>query len=217
MLGAILGGASLLGKLFGGAGEGAAKDRLAQNEFLQRENQLQASLYGTQQNALAQLLGLQERGTMDRAQLGIAAPQARMKQALLASLLQNAKPASFSGLPAGVTVPQMSGGLSPALINNLARAGGGELQRQALLALLTKSDVPAQTDYVKQGMLQAPQMARYKQPGKFESFASGAGLIGGLLGGLGQMGVGQRAPVMSNQMGRVAVPADWQLPRSMMG
>lgn len=194
VLGAILGGAGILGKLLGGGGEGAAKERMAQNTFTQGENNRMAALYGTQQNALANLLGLQERATMDRAKMGVEAPSARMKQALLASLLQNARPASFSGLPKGVTVPQMSGGLNPALINAAARSGAGELQRQALLALLTKSDVPQATDYGKTGMLPLPQFQGYKGAGKGESFMSGAGLIGGLLGGLGGLRRGNAGP-----------------------
>jgi hypothetical protein len=171
---AIMAASAIAGKI----GKGKADARNQQNQFAQNENQRQAQIHGTQQRSLVDLLGLQENATMDRAQMGVQAPQARAKQALLGSLMQNLQPASLSGLPPGVTMPQMSGGLTPAAINPAARAGGGELQRQALLALLSKSDVPTMTDYPKAGMLPAPVPQGYKDAGKFESIMSAIGAIG---------------------------------------
>lgn len=185
MLGAILTGAKLLGGILGGGGAGKAEERQAENERISRDNATRASLYGTQQNALQNLLGLQERGIQDRAQMGVAAPSARMKQALLASLIQNARPSTISGVPAGINVPRVSSPLSA--IDAATRGGGGELQRQALLALLTKSDVPAATDYAKTGMLTPPQLAAYKKAGALETLLSTGGLLGGILGAVGSM------------------------------
>lgn len=186
-LAAVLGGASILGKLFSGGAKGAASERQSANDFQQRQDQLATSRYGIQQSALANLLGLQERATMDRAQMGVAAPSARLKQAILGSLLQNLQSARVSP-PKGVNMAQISGGLDPSrLLNAGARAGGGELQRQALLALLTKSDVPAQTDYATQGMLQAPAAGNYQKPGGLEKALTIGGLLGSLGGAVGQM------------------------------
>jgi hypothetical protein len=202
MLGAILSGASLLGKLFGGAGKGAAAERGNQNDLISRDNMTRASLYGTQQGALSNAQALQERSTMDRARMGVSAPQQRMLQALLGSMVQNAQGAQFSGLPAGVTVPKMSGGMNPSsLINALQRAGGGAQQKQALLAALTGSDTPAATNYVGTGVMPQPQMQGYKQPGKGESLLSMLGLVGSVAGGLQGMGVGQQKPPVNYNVG----------------
>lgn len=199
-LGAILGGASLFGKLFGGAGKGAADARERQNEFQQRENFLKGNIYGTQQGAATSQYGTEqaalvnlvqqlEKAKLDRAQLGITAPQARGKQAMLGSLLANLQPARVQA--PGRIAPHMgsiTGGLSPSALSGTARQAGSVLERQALEAMLSKSDIPAMTDFkgeglaAKPGILPAPQMADYKQAGKFESLASILGLIGGIAG-----------------------------------
>lgn len=181
MLGAILGGASLLGSLFGGAGKGAAQERQAANDFAQRENQMRLGQYSTQQQALLSLLGLDERAAMDRAQLGIAAPSARAKQALVGSLLSRLQPASIQA-PAGVRVGQVGGGLGAALGGGGMQQAGQLLQAQALKALASGSDVPAAANYAQRGMLPAPQVQGYKQAGKGESILSALGLAGGLAG-----------------------------------
>jgi hypothetical protein len=140
-------------------------------------------MYGTQQRGLIDLLNLQERGVQDRAQMGLQAPGQRMRQSVLGSLIQNMQAAKVTP-PPGVNMAQMSGGLSPALLSPAVRAGGGELQRQALLALLNKSDVPGPTDYPTSGMIAPPA---YKGAGKGETLASllgiGANIAGSYAGG----------------------------------
>ena len=220
MLGAILGGVGLLGNLFGGAGKGAAAERQAQNQFTQNENQRRMQKFGIEQGALSNANALQERATMDRASMGVNAPQQRMLQALLGSMMQNAQSASFSGLPKGVTVPQMSGGMNPStLINALQRAGGGQFQNQALLAALTGSDTPKATNYLQSSLMAPPEMQGYKRAGKGESLLSALGLAGSVASGLQGMGVGRgSAPAMNNQMGRAAqtVPG-WYIPTQRVG
>ena len=161
-----------------GAARGQAGERTAENNFQTNQNQLLNSQYGTQQSALAQLLALQERATMDRANMGVAAPSARMKQAILGSMIQNLQSAKITP-PAGVTMGQLSGGIDPSkLLNAATRAGGGELNRQSLLALLNKSDVPEPTNYAQTGLMQAPTMGGYKGAGGLETTLSTLGLIG---------------------------------------
>lgn len=212
MLPAILAGASLLGGLFGKAGGGAASERQASNNFQQQEAQRATQQYGVQQSALANLLGQQQNANMQRAQFGIAAPQARMRQALLGSLLQNTRAAQITP-PPGVNMGKLSGGVTPDAINSATRAGGGELQRQALIALLTGSDMPKGIDFVGQGMLQAPKSPTYQQAGKLESLLSGAGLAGGAAGALGGLLGGARAGQASGgQTGYnpiAQLPASW--------
>ena len=182
----VLAGAGVLGKLFGGAAKGASDNRAQQNQFQAQQNQQALQQYGIEQGAKTNLSNLQEQATMNRAQMGIAAPQQRMKQALLASILQNLQSAKVTP-PAGVRMGQLSGGIDPSrLINPAARAGGAEMQKQALLALLTGSDTPGPTDYLSSGRVQAPSLGGFQGPGKGESILSTLGLLGSIGGGVGE-------------------------------
>ena len=183
---ALAAGAGVLGKLFGGASKGAATERAATNAFAQNTDQIANQQYGMAQSARSNLLGQQEAATMNRAQLGLQAPNVRAKQAILGSMLQQLQSARVTP-PAGVTMGQLSGGIDPSrLLNPAARAGGADLQRQALMALLTKSDVPAPTDFVRHGTIAPPSASQYKGAGKLESILSALGLLGSAAGGLGE-------------------------------
>lgn len=192
MLGAILGAVTGLGSILGGGGKGAAAERQNQNDFIQRENQMRLQQQAAQQQALLSLLGLDERATMDRAQLGIQAPSARAKQAVIGSLLARMTPAQVTP-PAGVNMAKISGGAAGALGNPQMQAAGNALSAQALQALLSKSDVPAAANYRQQGMVAPAQMAPYKSAGKGESLMSALGLGGGIAGILG--GLKKKPPV----------------------
>ena len=189
-----LGILGLLGAL-GGGGRGAAQERGNQNTFNLSQDALRNSQYSTQQQALLQLLGLTEQGLAGRARLGLDAPGQRTRQAVLGSLLQNVQPFQVTP-PPGVRMGNVSGGMSPALLNKDARAAGGELQRQALMALLTKSDVPPMPDTSKT-ILNPPQLSNYQRAGGGESILSLLGLIGS---GLGAAGFG---------MGGGSAPQGW--------
>lgn len=220
---AIMGGASLLGKLFGGAAKGSADQRMAENNQTGQQNDLAARLYGTRQGALLQALMAKDRGAMDRystrqgatttalgqeeagklnrAQLGLQAPTIRAKQSLLGSAMENMQPVSVSGLPTRLQgrVPTISGGLSPSMLSDTTRAHGKELQRAALAAQFSGSDIPAATDF-KSGILDAPEMVdfeggvlatpemqKYKQAGKLEKALGIGGLLGSMIGGIGDL------------------------------
>lgn len=185
---AIAAGAGILGKIMGGGAKGAATERAGQNDFTAQQNQQALSKYGIDQGARQNLLGQQEQATLNRAQLGMQAPNVRMKQALLGSLIQNMQSAKVTP-PSGIRMGQVSGGVDPSsLLNAGARAGGGEMQRQALMALLTKSDVPAATDFVRDGTVAAPQMGGFKQAGRGESLMSLLGLLGSAGGAISEIG-----------------------------
>ena len=183
---AVMAGAGLLGKLMGKSGEGAAAERSTKNDFAQRNNQLANQQYQTQQGAATNLSQLQENATMNRAQMGIQAPNARMKQALLGSLLQNYQNRQIEA-PAGIRVGKITGGLDLGAMSQAVRDGAGGFSADALAALKNHSDVPAATDYMKSGMLTPPSMAGYDGPGKLESVLSGGGLLGGLLGAIAEI------------------------------
>lgn len=189
---AIAAGAGLLGKLMGKGGEGAAKERTNQNDFQQQQNQLANQQFNTQQNAATNLAGLDEKATMDRANLGISAPSARMKQALLGSLLQNYQSRSVEA-PAGIRMGKVSGGLDLSTIADAVKAGGGELLRQGLDALYSKSDVPMAANYSQSAKVAAPSLGGYQGAGKMESVLSGGGLLGSLLGSIAELSKGNGA------------------------
>lgn len=184
---AIAAGAGVLGKLFGGAAKGQAQERAGQNDYAAQQNQQALSKYGIDQSARQNLLGQQEQATLNRAQMGVSAPQARAKQALLGSLLQNLQSAKVTA-PSGIRMGSISGGLNPSAISAATRAGGGELEKQALMALLTKSDVPAATDFVKDGTVAGPQSVGYKTAGTGESLMSLLGLLGSAGGAIAEIG-----------------------------
>lgn len=183
---AIAAGAGLLGKLMGKGAEGAAKERGDQNDFQQRQNQLDNQQFSTQQSAAADLSGLQEKATMDRAQMGVTAPNARMKQALLGSLLQSYQNRQIEA-PSGIRVGKISGGLDLGAMSQAVRDGAGGFSADALAALKNKSDIPGATDYMKSGMVAPPVMDGYQGAGKMESVLSGGGLLGGLLGAIAEI------------------------------
>lgn len=183
MLPAILAGASLLGPLLSKGGKGAATERQSQNDYQLRQNQQAQGAHQFDMQALLQALQQNERGTMDRAQLGISAPQARAKQALLGSLMQNVQSVKAQP-PAGVRMG--GGGIDLSALLSGARRAGGALNTQATTALETKSDIPAFTDATAR-LSKSPTPSGYKGAGTLESVLSGGGLLASLIGGLGSL------------------------------
>lgn len=177
----ILLAAGGLGKVFGGAAKGQADERANQNAYGLNQNAQDTQRFNVAQDARTRLLELQERGTMDRAKLGLMAPQQRAKQALLGSLLQNMQKVNVQP-PAGIRMGTVTGGLNMDAISAAARGGGGELQRQALAALASGSDIPGQTDFMGQGTLSAPGQRGYRNAGRGESILSILGLLGSVGG-----------------------------------
>jgi hypothetical protein len=168
-------GLGMLGRL----GEGQAGEREAENAAAASADRLRGSLFGTEQGASTHATDAEEDAKRYRAQLGITAPTARTKQALLGSLIQNMQPVSF-GDTGRVKVPTMTGGLTPAAISEATRGAGGELERQAIDALLSGSDMPSDTDF-QAARLPAPQVTPYQGPGTGESILSGLGASSSML------------------------------------
>lgn len=179
LLPALMMGGSILGK----AGGKAAEERGNANDFQLRQNQLQQTANQADNTAALNANAQNETARMNRAQLGITAPQARLRQSLLASLMQNAKTARYTP-PPGVRMGTVTGGLDlDTLINALARKDAGEMQGQASRALATGSDIPEFTDAASK-ITKSPVPGGYKNAGALESIFSGSGLLGSLLGGV---------------------------------
>lgn len=178
---AIAAGGSLLGKILGGGAKGAADNRTNNNAAIASQNAREASIYGTQQNAATNLAGLDERATMDRANLGITAPQARTKQALLAALIGQHRPVSVNA-PSGIRMGQITGGAQDGFGAD-AKAASSELYKQAMAALQSGSDIPEAANYSASARLAPPTAMPMEEPGKMESILSGGGLLASLIGG----------------------------------
>lgn len=200
----ITAGAGLLGKLFGGAAKGSADQRMAENNQTSQRNALLAQLYGMQQNATGNALANQSREASDQRgqaleerKYALSAPSVRAGQSVRGSIMQNAQPVTLSGLPDRIAsrIPQISGGLSPALFNADTRALGGELTRQALLNQLKGDDFAPmeRTDFSK-GVLPQPKLEDYQKSGLLEKILGSLALGGSIVGGVGEAfgGTGNR-------------------------
>jgi hypothetical protein len=100
--------------------------------------------------------------------------------------------------PDGVAHIEFAGGLSPALLGDNSRAAGAELSNQALAALMRgeQFDPMERTSF---------EPAPRKEAGLWEKVLNGAGVAGGLVGALDDLGVGARPkPLLENEGESVA-------------
>lgn len=188
--------AGAIGRIASGAAHGSADQRHTENQETAEKNRLLAQLYGTNQNATmnALMAGSRERSdqrgqALDERKFALSAPSTRANQSVRGSILQNAQPVTLSGLPDRVSshIPQISGGLTPAMFSADTRALGGEMTRKALIDQLKGDtfDPMEQTDFNK-GVLPLPKMEEYQKAGLLEKILGGVGLAGSLAGGVGQ-------------------------------
>lgn len=179
----ILGG---IGRLFGGAAKGSADQRAQENQQTQSQNSLIAALHNARQGATmdAARAGSGERLgqanlDLERRQFGLNAPRTRASQSVRGSILQNAQPMTLSGLPSRISsrIPQMSGGLTPAMFSADTRALGGQLTRDALIDQLKGDDFEPmkETDF-SAAILQNPQLQELQRSGLLEKIMGGLGL-----------------------------------------
>jgi hypothetical protein len=200
LLAAIMAAGPLISRLAGGAAQGAADRRDRDNATITARNALLAQLHGMRQQATSSALANTSREQLEQAdtdlaqrRFALAAPSARAAQAVRGSALKNAQPVTLSGLPDRVAsrIPQISGGLSPALFDASTRQLGDELTRSALLGQL-KGDTFApmtRTDFMG-GVLPAPALEDYQRSGLLEKILGGLALGGSVLGGAGEVGRG---------------------------
>lgn len=169
---------STLGNLFTGAAQGQTGERDQRNDFTGRTNQAIAGMYGTQQNALLNLLG----ADIAQRQHQLSAPNQRGRTALLGSLMQNMQPVQISGLSPRLQgrVPTFSGGLNPSAISPQARQMGGLMQQGAIEGQQRGDNFAP----LKDSLIPPPQMAGYQNAGRGESILSGVGIGASLLGQL---------------------------------
>lgn len=182
---AITAGASILGKIFGGAGKGASDQRLNEN----RQRLQQAGMMN--QDAL-QRAGLQSNYNLAGAHLDLnrreflqREPYVQAGQAAIGSLLSRIQPLALSGLSDRVSarMPRM---------NSIIDALGPEArQAGTLLAQRGVSGLEAgPTQFAELPALNLPpaMQAVLKSPGLLEKILGAGGLIGSTVGALGDLG-----------------------------
>lgn len=173
-------GAGAIGQMAAARSAGRAQGRQADAAANMSVDQYNQQNYGANQNAMLTAGSMAEAGRLDRAKLGMEAPEVRTKQALYGDLIQHLQDAKLSGLGAHVPKVSMGGGLRPSAISAEGRnAAGGALQAQAMQALLSGSDVPALPDFSKL-VLDPPAATPLPQAGKEDGWLNALSTIGAL-------------------------------------
>ena len=170
---------SAIGNVTGGAAQGAAGQRMAENN--QSLNLAQLAQQGNQNKFAADLAGANAQfgAGMQGAQFNREGQDREQKAGMLKALLSNLQDVQISGMNPNIAsrMPTISGGLRPSALTG----GGG---REALLALLSRPQVQAPgytapTPYVHNA---TPEL---EDAGLTENILGGVGLGAGILGALG--------------------------------
>lgn len=176
---------SLAGQGLGAAGQIAAARSAARAQGRQADaaanmsvDQYNQQNYGANQNAMLTAGSMAEAARLDRAKLGMEAPEVRTKQALYGDLIRNLSDAKLTGMGAHVPKVSISGGLRPSAISAAGReAAGSALQTQAMQALLSGSDVPDMPDFSKL-VLTPPEATPLPQAGTEDRWLNTLAAIG---------------------------------------
>lgn len=189
MIGAILGGASLLGKVFGGAGKGAADQRMAENDQRLRAAQLQNAYQIAQGQHGLNSAALD----LNRRQFLQNEPSVQASQAVRGSLLNRIQPLRLSGLSDRVAsrIPQMNSIIDA--IGPDARAAGALLERRGLSGL---ESGPSTFDPI--AALPPAQAAALQKSGLLEKILGTVGLVGSTAGVLRGLGLGDDTDIHSD-------------------
>lgn len=151
---------------------------------------------GKNQYAVSRMNADLNKADLDLAQrkFQVAAPGARGRNAVQGDILSSAQDVSFSGLPRGITVPTVSGGLRPSMFSANTRALGSNMSAQALReqergdVFTPLSALPEYESAVYQGYggpvptyqrgPAAPAQTPLPQAGKIDKILNIAGAIG---------------------------------------
>ena len=199
-LAGILGGVGAAGGALGAIGAGRQKGREAQAEAQAVRDKLLLSKYDSEQRAKLDAAKFGEDALRDRLDREIESPAKRAGQVALGDILSNIQASGVSGLPGYIPKIAFSGGLSPALLGPMARTAGQTLARDALLAQLTGSDIPARPDLTGLGV-NAPEISELPKATGYDKFLNTIGEIGAIAGGVGKAGEEyqrKRRPIIYN-------------------
>jgi hypothetical protein len=149
-------------------------------------------------------------GILNEQELALSAPRTRAQNSVRGSILANAQDATISGLPKGVTVPTISGGLRPSMFSGDTRALGQQMTRDALLSQMA----PQVTPYSDMKPLDVSSITSMKAPGPtplpqastLDSILANIGMYGGLAG-VGLAAAQQKQNPYTETRGGVTTPS----------
>ena len=193
-LSSILGGVGAATGALGAIGASRQQGREAQAEAQAARDKLLLSKYDSEQRAKLDAAKFGEDALRDRLDRELESPRKRAGQAALGDILANIKTSQVSGLPGYIPKIGFSGGLTPDLLGPMARTAGQTLARDALMAQLTGSDIPARPDTAGLGVA-APEISELPKATGYDTFLNTIGQLGAIAGGVGQgIDIARRRP-----------------------
>lgn len=180
---AVGAGGSVLGNIGRTAGEAASGSADTRLREAQVNNQRDSNVLSRANTQIGQNQ-TRDAQALQRGQFGIDAATQRTKQAATGDALSHVQDVNINFQPRTGALPNfsVSGGLRPSMFGDTARSAGGELGRQALMALMTKSDIPQASPLVD-----VPDVSKPTQSGALEKTLGGVGLGASILGGVGDV------------------------------
>ena len=212
-------GAAALGKVLGGASQGASAGRQLETQNNATQDTQRTTQYGINQQAILDALKQAESANMNRATLdlnqrnfALNAPTTRMSQSARGSMLANAQDLQISHPRANI--PTITGGMRPSALSPETRQLGALVARQTLLDQMkgdTFDAVPQQN--WQGGVVAPPGVTPQPQASGLEKW----GGIAGILGNLTSSGVGAYQQAIGQQMkpgtgAQTAQQGGWTLP-----
>jgi len=125
-------------------------------------------------------------GILNEQELALSAPRTRAQNSVRGSILANAQDVQISGVPKGVTVPTITGGLRPSMFSGDTRALGQQMTRDALLSQMAPQVTPyssmAPLDVSSITSMKAPGPTPLPQPNTLDNILNNIGMYGGFAG-----------------------------------
>lgn len=214
-------GAAALGKVLGGASQGASAGRQIETQNNATQDTQRTTQYGINQQAILDALKQAESANMNRATLdlnqrnfALNAPTTRMSQSARGSMLANAQDLQISHPRANI--PTITGGMRPSALSPETRQLGALVARQTLLDQMkgdTFDAVPQQN--WQGGVVAPPGVTPQPQASGLEKWGGIAGILGNLAGaGVStyQQAIGQQANTRAPGS-QTAQAGGWSLPQ----
>lgn len=214
-------GAAALGKVLGGASQGASAGRQLETQNNATQDTQRTTQYGINQQAILDALKQAESANMNRATLdlnqrnfALNAPTTRMSQSARGSMLANAQDLQISHPRANI--PTITGGMRPSALSPETRQLGALVARQTLMSQMkgdTFDAVPQQN--WQGGVVAPPGVTPQPQASGLEKWGGIAGILGSLAGaGVStyQQAIGQQANTRLPGS-QTAQAGGWSLPQ----